>query len=348
MRSIAYASVLAQVYGLLNLAAADVTPADKTKINAFVQRRARDAFQKYWWADTMRSEERWFRPFYAAGTAYAAPTVTTASEVFHAGTRQYYQALRATTGNAPATFSAGSWTVNTAYWAPIAESYAASDWADATAYAVGDTVRSLDNARFYRCHTAHTSSGSLNTSNFGLLTEWLPTISLDQAGQTPIGLVRGCFLDNPNRDSNPRRLKSGLGAGGVHLFENTATSCFVWFQTVPPILTGADFATGSVYTAGAVVYYTSATTGFEGDFWKCLATTTAGQDPEDTPAKWERQEIPENLRDAIAHAAYSDYLRPVGKDDAVPMEDTAGGQFLAAEMFKAVAMQRQAGRWAQG
>jgi hypothetical protein len=348
MRSIAYASVLAQVYGLLNLVAADATAADKTKINAFIQRRTRDAFQKYWWAETMRSEERWFRPFYSAGTAYAAPTATTASEVFHAGSRGYYQALRATTGNAPATLSGGSWTVNTAYWAPIAENYAAADWADATAYVAGDTVRSLDDARFYRCHTAHTSSGTLDATKFGLLTEWLPTISLDQTGQTAIGLVRGCFLDNPNRDSNPRRVKSGLGPGGVHLFENTRTSCFVWFQTVPPILSGADYAAGTAYAAGAVMYYASATAGYEGDFWKCLATTTAGQNPETHAAKWERQEIPEGLRDAIAHAVYSDYLRPVGKDDAVPMEDTAGGQFLMAEMYKAVAMQRQAGRWAQG
>ena len=235
MRSVAYASVLTQVYSLLNLVAADVTAADKTKLNAFIQRRAREAFQKHWWAETMRSEERWFRGFYATGTTYAAPTATTATEVFHPGSKGYFQALRAGTGNAPATFAAGSWTTNTAYWAPIAENYTGQDWADATVYAVGD-----------------------------------------------------------------------------------------------------------------VVYYASATSGYEGDYWLCLTATSAGQDPEDTPAKWQRQEIPEALRDAIAHAAYSDYLRPVGKDGAVPLESTAGGQFLTDELFKAVAMQRQAGRWAQG
>lgn len=348
MRSIAYAAVLTQVYSLLNLLAADVTAGDKVKIGAFIQRRAREAFQKHWWAETMRSEERWFRPFYAAGAAYAAPTATAASEVYHAGSKGYYQALRATTGNAPATLSGGSWTVNTAYWAPVADNYASADWADATAYAVGDTVRSIDDARFYRCHTAHTSSGSLDATKFGLLTEWIPSVSLAQTGKTEIGLVRGCYLDNPERVSIPRRLKSGLGSAGVLLLDNTTVSTYVWFQTVPPILTGADYAAGTAYAVGTVMYYSTGTAGYEGDFWKCLATTTAGQTPETHAAKWERQEIPEALRDAIAHAAFSDYLRPVGKDGAIPLEDTAGGQFLTNELFKAVAMQRQAGRWAQG
>jgi hypothetical protein len=348
MRVIAYASILTQVYSLLNLVAADVTAGDKTKINAFIQRRAREAFQKHWWAETMRSEERWFRGFYAAGTAYAAPTATAATEVFHAGSKAYYQTLRATTGNAPATFTGGAWTTNTAYWAPIAESYAGADWADATAYAVGDTVRSLDDARFYRCFTAHTSSGSIDTAKFGLLSEWIPSISLDQSGKTAMGLVRGCFIDNPARESAPRRLKSLLGSAGVHLLDNSLSSVWVWFQIKAPILTGADFSAGSTYAAGDVIYYASATSGYEGDYWVCVTATTAGQDPEDTAAKWTKQEIPEALRDAIAHAAYSDYLRPVGKDGAVPLESTAGGQFLSDELFKAVAMQRQAGKWAQG
>lgn len=46
------------------------------------------------------------------------------------------------------------------------------------------------------------------------------------------------------------------------------------------------FAPGDTYDPGDYVTYTSAD-GIE-DYWKCVTTTTAGQDPEDTPAKWQR------------------------------------------------------------
>ncbi len=44
------------------------------------------------------------------------------------------------------------------------------------------------------------------------------------------------------------------------------------------------FAPGDTYSAGDYITYTSAD-GIE-DYWKCEADTSAGEDPEDTPAKW--------------------------------------------------------------
>lgn len=347
MRLTSYNAILTQVYSLLNLVAADAVTGDQTKINAFIQRRTREAFQKHWWDETMRIEERWFRAFYASGTAYAAPTSSSASEVFHPGSRGYYQALKATTGNAPATLSGTTWSTNTSYWAAVDFGYAGNDWTDATVYAVGDTVRSVDDGLYYRCHTAHTSSSSLDATKFGILTEWLPYISLDQASKTAIGLVRGLYLDHPGRTSEARRVKWMLGPNGIHLLDNRVTSVFVWFQIKPPVLSGSTYSAGTAYAVGDYVYYSSATTGYEGDYWKCATATTAGQNPETHASKWTRQEIPEGLRDAIAHAVYSDFLRPAGNDSAIPIEETAGGSWLATELHKAVAMQRQAGKWTQ-
>lgn len=341
MRSIKHSAILTQVYSLLNLIAADVTAADKTKIFAFVDRRSRDAYTFYFWPETMRIEERFYRLPYASGTAYTASTTSSPTEVYHPASRTYYQALKAGTGNAPATLTGGTYATNTAYWAPVAESYSGNDWADATAYVAGDTVRNPSDGLFYRCHTAHTSSGSLDATKFGLLVEWLPYISLDQTGKTPIGQVRGVFLDHPGRVRNPRKLNFLLGPSGVHLPETATTSVIVWFQLKPPVLTGPDYSASAVYAVDDVVYY-------NGDFWKCLATTTAGQDPEDTPAKWEKQEIPEFLRDAIAHAVYSDMLRPTADSADIPLEETMGAAFLSSEMRKITAGQRQAGKWALG
>jgi hypothetical protein len=57
--------------------------------------------------------------------------------------------------------------------------------------------------------------------------------------------------------------------------------------------------------------------------------------------------IPKLLRDAIAHAAYTDFLRPSAKTDSVPLEATAGYTFLLDESRKLVALQGQAGKWRQ-
>ena len=340
MRLTSYNAIREQVYALLNLVTADVTAGDKTKVNAFIARRAREAFQFHWWPETMRMEERFFRLLYASGTAYAVT-----NEIYYPATRSYYQALKTTTGNAPATLTSGTYATNTAYWSLIGEGYGGDDWADATDYALGDTVRSASDGFFYRCHTAHTSSGTLDATKFGLLTDWLPYISLDQTGKTAIGQVRGCFLDHPARTQNPRRCSHLLGPSGLYLPDNTSTSVIVWFQIKPPVLSGADYSAGTAYAVGDYMYYATSTTGYEGDYWCCLTATTAAQTPETHASKWTRQEIPEALRDAIAHAAYGDFLRPAGKDGQIPIEEGEGGAFLSAEVRKLVAMQRQAGKW---
>lgn len=127
-------------------------------------------------------------------------------------------------------------------------------------------------------------------------------VSLDQTGDpTPnaIGLVRGCYLDDPLSDPAPRRVRWVLSGDAIFLPSFDYTTVWVWFQRVPP----ADMTAASV--------------------------------------------LPLFLRDAIAHAAYTDFLRPAGSTDKVPIEQTAGATFLLDEVRKLRATQRQAGKWVQ-
>lgn len=349
MRATSYNAILLQVLGLLNLDTSTVQPADKTKINSFILRRSREAVQFYWWPETMRVEERYMRPFYDNGATYAAPSGTVANEVYFPGSKSYYQNLQATTGNAPATLTGNVWVTNLTYWAPVQCTYAAPDWLANTAYLQGKQVRDPADGFYKQCTVAHTSASSLDGTKFGILTRFLPYIGLDQAndagmpGHTAVGLVRGVFLDNPLVRQRPRRLGHVLGPNGIALPEMGYTSAFLWFQIKPPVLTGAVCA--GVTAAGITVYYSSATAGFDGDYWTASVTTNSGESPESQPTKFTKQEIPEGLRDAIAHAAYSDMLRPIAKDDEVSIESTAGGAFLADEVRKYMAMQRQPGTW---
>lgn len=354
MRITSYNAILLQVLGLLNLDATGATTGDKTKINSFILRRSREAMQFYWWPETMRVEERYMRPFYNAGTTYAAPTGAGGNEVYFPGSKAYFQNLATTTGNPPATFTGGAWVTDFSRWAPVQRTYSAPDWLPNTAYAQGAQVRDPADGFYKQCTTAHTSGGStLDGTKFGFLTRFLPYISLDQTddagmpGRTAVGLVRGVFLDNPLTRQRPRRLAHLLGPNGIALPDIGYLSVWLDFQIKPPVLTGMTFDAGTAYgVVGTTLYYSSATTGFDGDYWTSLATTSAGESPESAAAKWRRQEIPEGLRDAIAHAAYSDMLRPIAKDDEVSIESTAGGAFLADEVRKYMAMQRQTNTWA--
>lgn len=229
-----------QVYALLNQAAADVTAADKTKLETFIARRAREAWQFHWWPETMTAESR---------------TVQTS------GNRVY--------------------------------------------------------------------------------------VDLAQTGQTEIGLVRGCYLDDPLEEPEPRRVRWVLAGDAIYLPGYGYTTVVVWYQGIAPELLGATYSAGTAYAVGAFMYYASATVGYEGDYWKCLAATSAGENPETAAAKWRRQAVPRILRDAIAHAAYSDYLRPAAKAGDVPLEDTEARAFLEQEMLRVASQQRQAARWSQ-
>lgn len=125
------------------------------------------------------------------------------------------------------------------------------------------------------------------------------SVPLDQEDETAIGLVRGCYLDDPLTERNPRRVAWVLSGDAIYLPGYGYTTTMVWFQRVPP----ADFTASNV--------------------------------------------IPAILRDAIAHAAYSDFLRPAAQTADVPLEETAGYAFLESEVRKLTAMQRQAGKWTQ-
>lgn len=53
----------------------------------------------------------------------------------------------------------------------------------------------------------------------------------------------------------------------------------------------------------------------DGDFWQCKSTTSAGESPTTTPAKWAKQAIPAIFRQYIVRAAVARILPGEGKTD---------------------------------
>lgn len=317
------------------------------------------AWIAWWWPETTLVELRRYRPIYNSGTAYPAPTATVAQEVFFPPTGQYYQALRGATGQAPATLTAGRYVTNDAYWAIVGGPYSVDDWLDAAAYVVGDIRRNPVNGRFYQCFIAHTSSGTIDTAKFGILTQFDPFVSRTQDDETEIGEFLGMYLDDPRLHKRPRRVVYVTDGAGAHVVTapreiwnrcngdfTVPNEVFVKFRIPCPEFRGEVFDEAETYVADAdVVYFEGDTTDLEGDFWRCVTNTSAGESPETTPAKWERLEFPAWLRTPVARRAFADWLRYGAARDAAMAEDKEAQDALFQAQIQFGAMQGQGLRW---
>jgi hypothetical protein len=102
-----------------------------------------------------------------------------------------------------------------------------------------------------------------------------------------------------------------------------------------PEFRGSDYSAAAAYQAGMIRYFADATdAAYEGDYWVTLALVNPGETPKTNPAKWSRLEFPQQLRDAVAHGAYADWLRLDGASDLALAEDGVAEGKLSKEIIK--------------
>jgi hypothetical protein len=266
------------------------------------------------WPGLTRVEQRSFRAFWSSGTTYSAPTATAAVEVFDPASEEYYQSLRGSNLNNAPTVSGAE---NSAYWALCQASYAGADWADATAYAVGDKAVNPANLRVYQCHTAHTSSGSFDTAKFGLLTPFDPYISYTQSGETEIWEQGEILLwdSNPRLSTRAQGIRSFLSENGVQALGTYPARPFVEFKIRVPNLWGEAYSATATYAVNDQVQFETNTGGVAFlNFYKCLTATSAGESPTSASAKWSRVELPDVFKMYLGAKAAVAFL--TGENDA--------------------------------
>lgn len=246
-----------------------------------------------WWPQLMLGEFRYFRKNWLAATTY-----NKGDEVYDSATQQYFQCLRNSVTGSSYSPTDSSGDERSDYWALCRTSYGGNNWASGTAYAVGDIIFYPVDNTYYQCHTAHTSSGTLiptatgGNERWGALAPFDRYIAFDQAWET--NLIGDCFdvkTDNPKVNRRWRSVPWSVSENGVQV-EEPATRVFVQFRRPRPRLKGNIFDATLTYAVGDQVYWDNNETE-TGNFYDCIATTTAGQDPTDTPASWALVEIPE-------------------------------------------------------
>lgn len=287
---------------------------DEQGIVATINRRTAEGVEHEYFAELMRYERRRYRPAYAGATAYAA-----GAEIYDPASDAYYQALRAATGQAPATSSGGGWVVNSAYWHPAQPAYSGEDWATGLELAAGDVVRNPANGEYYGCHTAHTAGGSFDGTKFGLLTPFIRSIDLAQADETPMGEVWRVTLRDPRiHPLNPGELKFSTRGSAIVLSGSCApTQSWVSFRIRPPIFTREEYDSGAAYDAGDIVYVDAL-----GECYEALETIDTGSNsPADQPAKWAVVEFPYILRRFVEAAAKAEIIGADGQPDAQKLQE---------------------------
>lgn len=317
MRRVTFKSVLDRVAGLLQgLPSVDTSGvrgmdvADVVVAQRNISSVTREFWERYAWPELCPTEKRFLRPVYVSANPYVA-----GAEVWFWGTQGYYQALKAViVGQAPATVASGVWSVNSAYWAEATEvvsgelgvvSSNSGDWIGTTTYVRGQIVRSYIDGSNYQCiaTTSLNEEPSANLSKWGLRTDFVRSLDLEQAGQTAMSGVRRVWDCDPQLapawEEACHRQNFEVFDGEV-VVRGSANVLWVQFWKVCPEWIGTGWVAATVYGAGTVVYWT------DGDFYRCVTTTAAGESPGTTPGKWLRLDYPLVLAEMVAWRVFGE------------------------------------------
>jgi hypothetical protein len=147
--------------------------------------------------------------------------------------------------------------------------------------------------------------------------------------ETEIDAVKNFFQSDP--DQNPLK-----GDSAFEITENGAAplsydydKVYIRFKKRPDDMSGmVEWDSTATYVVGDYVYYEGSTTPLAGEAYKVIVATSAGEDPQDTPASFQKVEIPYRASTFIKRKALADWLSAGGGGTA--LGDTASSVQLAS------------------
>jgi hypothetical protein len=233
------------------------------------------------------------------------------------------------------------------YWWPEtmqseARPYRAA-YASGTTYAQSDEVYYPTTGLYYTAIGATTGNVPTNATYWTQLTEITPAeVPYTDVSFLPIGKVRMVSSTDPLGAATARRIPATLTGTGVRLLGQVVPNVpYLWYQLRAPDLFGSTYAVDATYAVNDQIYFASGTGSYEGDYWKCITATTAGQTPITHAAKWTRLEIPAFLTEAIAYGVAADLFRAAGKLEIAPYMEDKAETALLREQHLVMNAQRQ-------
>ena len=308
-------------------------------ITEYVNQRLEEGWKYEFWPALTLTDQRYYRPQWSVTEA-----VTKTTERFFLPAMNYYQALQASTGQAPAIYTNGVWKENSAYWATSTAQYSASVWLPNTAYGVnGDgsglpyQVQNPNDGLSYQCIAAHTSGATFDATKWGVLTPLNKYVPFVQTGLPVIGEVKLASRRNPLvNTNNPGLLNFVPSNNGVQFDWRAPVTVWLTYRPPVPQFTSTIRLDSATYAVGTSIYDTATR-----DCWTATAAITAGQSPTTTPSSWSRILFPDFLGNFVKRAAFADVCRDQKQDQRADDELNQAYEELAAVQDRILSAQGQ-------
>ena len=159
-------------------------------------------------------------------------------------------------------------------------------------------------------------------------------LAWDQTGENAIDVMFNAWASNPGAMNNPWPLTYEFNAQGIQFINATpypasytingivqssqyglAPSNPIWihYRKAMPSWTGLTYDSTATYAVGGQVYFNNSSN--NGDYYKCIVATTAGQSPDTTPTSWQVIPLYESLFQFVLYNAYAQWLMTDGQED---------------------------------
>lgn len=223
--------------------------------------------------------------------------------------------------------------------------------ADAAATSSGTYTMSLSSDGTTLSYAGNTAKGAYLWGNLVQQTSNVPLndslIAWDQTGENVIDAVFDVYANSPNATQTPTRLTYNLTSSGIQIINASpvaynyyvngvaqqsifgavpANPVFVYYRKACPSFSGATYDAAATYAVDQQMYFTTSIG--NGDFYKCIVATSAGQSPDTTPTSWSILTIYDVFFQYAVYQAYSDWLISDGQ-----MDKAAGARVISQRLM---------------
>jgi hypothetical protein len=230
------------------------------------------------------------------------------------------------------------------------ERYFRAEWEAGETYAAGDEVRFTDSEGETAYYTpvagdlpAAGESPEDEPDKWEELTDFRRFVAFDQEGETAFEACVGAWDEDPEANACADKLRFRVTRDGILIEPGQCSGASVWLKIrrKTPDFAAQVYAADAEYAVGEPVYFED-----EGEVFRCLEATAAGQTPETNPAKWELEGFPMIFARAVKAGALADWQRSDGEGSAVKTRDSEDRfiELLDEQVWQLTKLQGQTGR----